>query len=103
MKVTRRDFVKHSSLSAVAGAAATVVPHCVLGGTRHVAPSDHMHIAGVGIGGMGAANLRNLESEHIVALCDVDKNFAARTIKRYPKATFYFDYREMLEKQKDIV
>ena len=31
-----------------------------------------MGIAGIGIGGMGAANLKALEEESIVALCDVD-------------------------------
>jgi predicted dehydrogenase len=51
---------------------------------------------------MGAANLRNLESENIVALCDVDPNYAAGTINRYPNAKLYVDYREMLDKQKDV-
>jgi len=54
------------------------------------------------VGGMGAANLRNLESENIVALCDVDSSYAANTFKRYPKAKAWNDYREMLDKQKDI-
>jgi predicted dehydrogenase len=61
-----------------------------------------LNIAGIGVGGMGASNLRELESENIVALCDVDPNYAAETIKRYPGAKFHTDYRLMLEKQKDI-
>ena len=40
--------------------------------------------------------------ENIVALCDVDHDHAAGTFKTYPKAKVYFDYREMLDKQKDI-
>jgi predicted dehydrogenase len=51
---------------------------------------------------MGKSNLRNLEKESIVALCDVDLNHAAKTIERYPNARVWTDYREMLEKQKDI-
>jgi predicted dehydrogenase len=51
---------------------------------------------------MGGDNLRELESENIVALCDVDLNYAAGTIKRYPGAKVFTDYRVMLEKQKDI-
>ncbi|MFA7004655.1 MAG: Gfo/Idh/MocA family oxidoreductase, partial [Verrucomicrobiia bacterium] len=54
------------------------------------------------VGGMGKSNLRNLEKESIVALCDVDLNHAAKTIERYPNARVWTDYREMLEKQKDI-
>jgi len=37
-----------------------------------------------------------------VALCDVIGTYAAHTIKKYPKAKLYHDYREMLDKQKDI-
>jgi len=101
-KLTRRDFVRQTALAAGASAAMAVVPRHVLGGPRHIAPSEKMNIAGIGIGGMGAGNLRNMESENIVALCDVDENYAARTIKRYPDAKFYVDYREMLDKRKDI-
>ena len=61
-----------------------------------------MHVAGIGVGGMGAANLANLQDENIVALCDVDPTFAANTIRRYPKAKVYTDFREMLDKQRDI-
>ncbi len=40
-------------------------------------PSEKMNVAGIGVRGMGGANLRNLESENIVALCDVDPNYVA--------------------------
>ncbi|HUT90793.1 MAG TPA: Gfo/Idh/MocA family oxidoreductase [Thermoguttaceae bacterium] len=98
----RRDFLKTSTLLAGAVGAATVVPRHVLGGPREIPPSEKMNVAGVGIGGMGAGNLRNVESQNIVALCDVDHGYAAGTIKRYPTAKLYVDYREMLDKQKDI-
>ena len=61
-----------------------------------------MNIAGVGLGDMGPGNLRNLESENIVALCDVDPTNAAKTRERYSGAKFYTDYREMLDRQHDI-
>ncbi len=100
-RINRRQFVQDSALAAAA-ATVMIVPRHVLGGPRQIAPSDKMNIAGIGIGGMGAGNLKNMESENIVALCDVDPNYAAPTIKRYPNAKFYIDYREMLDKQKDI-
>jgi len=100
--LSRRAFVKQSTIAAGAVAAATVVPRHVLGGPRQIAPSEKMNIAGIGIGGMGAGNLRNMETDNIVALCDVDKNYAGGTIRRYPDAKFYVDFREMLDKQKDI-
>jgi predicted dehydrogenase len=99
---TRRDFLRTSATIASAAAAATIVPRHVLGGPRGIPPSEKMNVAGIGIGGMGAANLGNLQDENIVALCDVDHGYAAGTIQRYPRARLYKDYREMLDKQKDI-
>jgi predicted dehydrogenase len=95
---TRRSFLKTSAQAATV----TIVPRHVLGGPRHIAPSEKMNVAGIGVGGMGGANLHALEGENIVALCDVDPSYAAHTIKRYPRARFYTDYRQMLERQKDI-
>ena len=66
------------------------------------APSNKLNIAGIGVGGMGAANLKKCVNENIVALCDVDDDYAAKTYKTYPKAKVYRDYRVMLEEQKDI-
>jgi len=100
-RFTRRQFVKRSAVAAAA-ASFTIVPRHVLGGPRQIPPSEKMNVAGVGIGGMGAANLAALEAENIVALCDLDPNYAAGTIKKYPKAKVHVDYREMLERQKDV-
>ena len=66
-------------------------------------PGDKLNIAGIGVGGYGHLNLRNVETENIVALCDVDWDFAARnSFIRWPLAPKYKDYREMFDKQKDI-
>jgi predicted dehydrogenase len=97
--LTRRMFL---GATAAAAAAFTIVPRAVLGGPRNITPSEKMNVAGIGISGMGAGNLKNLESENIVALCDVDFAYAAKTFQRYPGAKTYKDYREMIEKQKDI-
>ncbi len=98
---SRRTFLRNTALAA---AGLQIVPAYVLGATRgQAAPSDRLNIAGVGVGGMGRSNLKNCaETENIVALCDVDPNYAAKTYASYPKAKVYVDYREMLEKQKDI-
>ena len=100
-KISRRDFLRKS---AVGLAGLTVVPSAVLGkAAGHTAPSDKLNIAAVGIGGMGAANLQNMETENIVALCDVDWKYAKNTFDRYPNAKRYWDYRKMLDEMgKDI-
>jgi predicted dehydrogenase len=98
-KAPRRDFLK---TAAAAAAGLTILPRHVLGGPGRQAPSDTLHIAGIGVGGMGAVNLANMESENVVALCDVDEAYAAPTFKKYPAAKVYKDFRVMLDKQKDI-
>ena len=79
-----------------------IVPRHVLGGPGYTAPSEKLHVAGVGIGGMGAGNLVGLSGENIVALCDVDQRYAAKSYRRFPDAKRYVDFRRMLESQKDI-
>jgi len=98
--VKRRNFLK---TAAVAAASFYILPRHVLGGPGYVAPSDKLNIAGIGVGGMGNGNMKALSSENIVALCDVDFAYAARTFKEYPNAKQFKDYRLMFEKMhKDI-
>lgn len=99
-KISRRSFLTNT---ATAAAGFMIVPRHVLGGVGYSAPSDTLNIAGIGVGGMGAANLSNIKGQNIVALCDVDWKYAASTFKQYPKARQYKDYRKMLEEMnKDI-
>ena len=51
---------------------------------------------------MGKGNLEHMETDNIVALCDVDWDCAAKAFEKYPDAKRYKDYRVMLEKEKDI-
>jgi predicted dehydrogenase len=99
---SRREFIRRSVFLAGTAGSFSIVPRSVLGGLRNVPPSDKLNIAGIGVGGQGSSNLRRLETENIVALCDVDPAYVAETVAAYPKAKFYVDYREMLDKQKDI-
>ncbi|MBT8307075.1 MAG: Gfo/Idh/MocA family oxidoreductase [Maribacter sp.] len=92
--LTRRDFVGRTL---AASAAFTIVPSYAVSGLGHVAPSDKLNIAGIGVGGMGLANLKNLESQNIVGLCDVDWKYAKGAFDRYPNAKKYWDWRKMFD------
>ena len=98
-EMNRRSFIG-ATTAALAGI--TIVPSRAVSGLGHVAPSDKLNIAAIGIGGKGKANLRNIAEQNIVALCDVDWDYAEGVFKTYPKARKWKDYRQMLEKQKDI-
>src|SRR4029077_18322215 len=139
---------------AATGAGFAIVPRHVLG-RGFTAPSDTLNVAAVGVGGQGRSDLINLASENVVALCDVDWDYAdkgfaqldadirnqqerldrrpdqpkldaqgrpgapptatrrqripvqierMRRLKNdhLPRATRYQDYRQMLDRQKDI-
>jgi predicted dehydrogenase len=85
-----------------AAVAAMIVPRHVLGGRGQTPPSETLNIAGIGIGGQGAWDLEQVASENIVALCDVDRDYAAHTFKKYPQARKHKDFRRMFDDQKGI-
>lgn len=99
VSVTRREFINRTSAAA---AGFIILPSHVIGGLGHIPPSDKLNIAAVGIGGKGKDNLANMAGQNIVALCDVDWDYAAGVFETYPSAIKYKDFRKMLEKQKDI-
>ena len=99
---SRRSFVK----SGLALSAITILPRHVLGGKGFTAPSDQLNIAAIGSGGKGASDISNASrngNARVGALCDVDfSGSAAATAKKFPKAKRYADFREMLDKEKDL-
>lgn len=98
--MSRHNFLKNAGAMA---AGFTILPSQVVSGLGHKAPSDKLNIAGIGVGGMGRANLNNLKSENIVALCDVDWEYAAKTFNDFPKAQVFEDYRRMFDKMGDQI
>jgi predicted dehydrogenase len=97
--IPRRTFL---GCTVVATTVFTIVPRHVLGGKGVTPPSDKLNIAGIGIGGMGHDNLAASESENIVALCDADSDYAAKTFNKYPQARRYKDFLVLLDQQKEL-
>jgi len=97
-KSTRRDFLAATAAASVF----TIVPRTVLARAGTIPPGEKMNIAGVGVGGMGGNNVHQCMSENIVALCDVDHRYAAKTFKKYPGAKLYRDFRQMLEEERNL-
>ncbi|GGZ27329.1 dehydrogenase [Echinicola pacifica] len=96
---SRRNFMKGA---ATAAAGFYLVPRHVLGGPGFTAPSDKIVVAGIGVGGKGESDINMMYKSgqaEIGYLCDVDDRRAATSRKRFPKAKYYKDFREMLEKE----
>ena len=70
-KLGRRTFI---FISAMAGAAAVSGTAYARPKLRRKSPNEKLNLAIIGAGGRGAANTKEVSSENIVALCDVDQN-----------------------------
>src|SRR5688572_7042333 len=95
---SRRSFIRNTAIGATGF---FIVPRHVLG-RGYIAPSDKLNIAAIGAGGKATVNLDlsyNNGTDNIVSLCDVDDRMAAESRKKWPKASYYRDYRTMLEKE----
>ncbi len=97
--LSRRQFLYTTALAtggfALAGCAAPARP-------RKVSANDKLNIACIGAAGKGASDTDCCATDNIVALCDVDEVKCAEQRAKYPKAKFYRDWRELLDKEKDI-
>ncbi len=92
--MSRRRFIGNTT---VAAAGFTILPSTVISGLGHKAPSDKLNIAGVGVGGRGFGVLKGMESENIIALCDVDWRYSQKCFDHFPNAKKYWDWRKMYE------
>ena len=77
-QVSRRQFVKSA---AVGAAALTWAAPAVVRGQNL---NDKLNIAVIGTGGRGGSNLQSVESENIVALCDVNEYNLSSAASRHP-------------------
>lgn len=94
--LSRRKFIQHTS----AGVALfNILPGALSHGAES-SPNAKVNVAGIGIGSRGGADVGEIAGlgHNIVALCDVDENYAAKEFAKYPNAKRFKDYRVMLDK-----
>lgn len=99
-RIRRRDFVKNAAATA---GVFTIVPRHVLGRGYRV-PSDGVNLACIGVGGQGESDVRGFTraGANIVAMCDVDDAAAATSYRAHPQARKYKDWRELIERERDV-
>jgi predicted dehydrogenase len=95
---TRRSFLRDLALGA------TVAPW-VARGLLAQSPNSVIHHASFGCAGMALSDVGAI-SKHaavqIVAGCDVDEKRTVEFRKKFPEARIYSNFRELLEKEKDL-
>lgn len=102
LRIDRRHFLRRTA----AGAALfPLLPSLGLRAGESGSPNSKVNVAGIGVGSQGGADIAAVAAEghNIVALCDVDNDYAAKTFAQHPKARQFKDYRVMLDTMgKDI-
>ena len=97
--LTRRDFIKRTSIATSTAALAFPYVGNVLGA------NDRINVACIGVGGKGDSDSSDAAGcgGNIVALCDVDTNTLDQKSKQFPNAKRFQDYRKLLDEMgKDI-
>jgi len=97
---SRREFLQ----AALAAGTAVAIPPLSSqpANAARTARGKALNLAVIGVAGRGAANLRGVANENIVALCDIDRKHLKQAAKKFPKANTYEDYRELLEKERQL-
>lgn len=104
MTITRRSFLKKSSIAAATG---LTMPAYLKSASFGVSANDKINVALIGCRGMGWSNLRsflNTNEVRCLALCDIDKSVLdsrAKELATIQKEKFelYDDYRRVLDRQ----
>lgn len=101
--VSRRHFFVGSAFAAAVPAAGYgSVPSLKQMGYK--SPNEKLNVAGIGVGGKGRTDLREVgATENIVALVDPDEDRAREMFEKHPKAPRFTDYRRMFDKMGDEI
>ena len=89
----RRQFLVSGALAAGAAALGGCATPWSVHYPRRLAANAKLNVGIIGCGGKGGSDLEGVAAagENIVALCDVDQNYAAHIFKKYPKAKQFTD------------
>ena len=94
-RATRRQFGRAVASSAVGVFAAPAIVH---GWNLN----EKLNIAMIGVGGRGRSNLGDVDSENIVALCDVYEPAIDRAAVHHPKARRVRDFRTLFDHAREF-
>jgi predicted dehydrogenase len=101
-RLNRRAFLQSSGAVAATAAGYWLTGGLTPSNAGERNPLNRLNVALIGSGGRAEGNLAGVRGEYIVALCDVDENRARNTYNAYPNVPKFTDFRQMLDRQRDI-
>ena len=99
-KISRRSYLQRSG-ELIGGAVSLALTQGYWTTSAAVArPSanERLRLAAIGTGNRGETNILSFPDEQWVALCDVDRRYLSSMLERFPGATGYADFRELLQR-----
>ncbi len=103
--MTTPRITRRAALKTMAAAGAAIAAPNVFRAHAHAAPSETLIHASFGANGMALSDIGSLTAgKHLrlVAVADVDLNRTAEVRKRFPNIRVYQDWRELLDKEKEL-
>ncbi len=93
-QLNRRTFLCRAGI----GAAGIWLGGCQTA-PRRVSANERLNLGVVGVAHQGQYDLGEVATENIVALCDVDSEYLAAAVQKYPAASTYRDFRRLLDRR----
>lgn len=92
-KISRRTAIKTTAAIGATlyhGAAARTI-------SAAESPNEKLNVACIGVGGRGAANVKGLGRQNLVAFADVDESRAGKAFEQHPQTRRFTDYRKLFD------
>lgn len=93
-KFTRRAFIKQT-----AHTAAGAVWLGAIAKGHSASPNEKLNLGVIGVAGRGGDDLKEVSSQNIVALCDVDDRNLAAALQKHSQAKTYNDFRRLIDQK----
>lgn len=94
-KSSRRQFLNQATAAGIVTIASPAI-------VRGRGLNDKLNLAIIGAGGRGAANLKDVESENIVILCDVNEEGINKAAAKHTQARKIVDFRKVYDHAKEF-
>lgn len=95
VRFSRRRFLQISAAGAFALSTGRLAAQ-----DKKESPSERLQVGVIGVAGQGEYNLGGAAAHAtIAALCDVDEKRAGKARERFPQATFYTDFRKLIDQK----
>src|SRR5436190_18787514 len=91
---TRRSFIKQTVLTA-----GGLLLYGYWGNARSISPNEKLNIGTIGVAGRAGDDLKEVSSQNIVALCDIDDHNLASASQKHPGAKTYNDFRQLSDQK----